>query len=163
MALCAATMILVHAAAASPLNHQQKTELLAAHNKYRVELGLTPLVWSDRLAVSAQAWAEHLANRVHALVHSGTVGIGENLAVSTAGHTPLPNLVHLWGDEKQHFVNADFPHVSRTGDWKAVGHYTQVVWRKTREVGCGFATGGGQDYLVCHYYPRGNMMGEGVF
>jgi hypothetical protein len=163
VALCAATVVFIPAAEASRLGHQHEADLLAAQNKYRTELGETPLVWSDKLAASAQVWADHLANKVHAMVHSGATGSGENIAAGTAGHTSLTNLVSLWGAEKQHFVDASSPHVSRTGDWKAVGHYTQIVWRKTKEVGCGLATGGGQDYLVCQYHPRGNVMGQRAF
>ena len=161
--LCGTTVIFVHAAAGSRLGHQHKADLLAAQNKYRTELGETPLIWSNKLEANAQAWAEHLANKVHAIVHSGATASGENLAAGTAGHTSLANLVNLWGAEKQHFVDGSFPHVSRTGDWKAVGHYTQIIWRKTKEVGCGMATGGGQDYLVCQYHPRGNVMGQRVY
>jgi hypothetical protein len=163
VALCGTTVIFVHAAAGSRLGHQHKADLLAAQNKYRTELGEAPLIWSDKLEANAQAWAEHLANKVHAIVHSGATASGENLAAGTAGHTSLANLVNLWGAEKQHFVDGSFPHVSRTGDWKAVGHYTQIIWRKTKEVGCGMATGGGQDYLVCQYHPRGNVMGQRVY
>ena len=46
------------------------------------------------------------------------------------------------------------------GNWKDAGHYSQLVWRSTREVGCGFASGQGQDFLVCNYAPVGNVMGQ---
>ena len=69
----------------------------------------------------------------------------------------------LWGDEKKFFIDASFPDVSRTGEWLAVAHYSQLIWRKTTEVGCGLATGGGQDYLVCQYNPKGNFVGEKAF
>ena len=35
--------------------------ILAVHNSERAAVGVPPLVWSDTLAASAQAWAEHLA------------------------------------------------------------------------------------------------------
>ena len=52
------------------------------------------------------------------------------------------------------------------------GHYTQMVWRTTKEVGCATASGSGSVsqaqgggsgevvYLVCRYSPPGNMQGE---
>ncbi|MCI5139186.1 MAG: hypothetical protein D3922_12405, partial [Candidatus Electrothrix sp. AR1] len=41
------------------------------------------------------------------------------------------------------------------------GHYTQVVWRSTKEVGCGMASCNDKAQLwVCQYNPRGNMLGQ---
>lgn len=148
---------------AAPLGEPQKRELLAAHNAYRAEIGVPALAWSDTLAMGAEAWALHLANDVHGLQHSGDAATGENLAMWSAGRVTLTQFVGLWGAEKSYFVEASFPDVSSTGDWRAVGHYTQMVWRQTRQVGCGSATAGGYDYLVCRYAPQGNFMGERVF
>lgn len=137
-------------------------ELLTAQNKYRVEVGLAPLRWSDSLAQSSQKWAEQLA-QLNQMKHSGTEGVGENLAMWRSGGASLTMLVDLWGAEKQYFVRADFPSVSTAGDWQKVGHYSQLVWKDTTDVGCGLATGGGNDFLVCQYNPRGNIFGEKVY
>ena len=162
VALCAGVMV-AQTALAAPLSEKQKAELLSAQNKYRTELGEPALVWSDKLAEVAQSWAEHLAHEVHAMKHSGAIATGENIATWPAGHATLTRLVQIWGAEKQYFVDEVFPDVSRTGGWQAVSHYSQLVWRKTTDVGCGFATGGGQDYLVCQYNPMGNFNGEKAF
>jgi hypothetical protein len=69
----------------------------------------------------------------------------------------------MWGDEKQFFRNGVFPNVSTTGNWIQVGHYTQLVWRDTKEVGGGLATGHGADFLVCNYDPPGNWLGAQVY
>jgi hypothetical protein len=44
-----------------------------------------------------------------------------------------------------------------------VGHYTQVAWRGTSQVGCARATGQKTDVLVCRYNNAGNYIGETVF
>jgi uncharacterized protein YkwD len=161
--IVATAFLAAQAARAAPFSDQQKAELLAAQNKYRTAVSEQPLAWSDSLAAGSQDWAQHLANEVHSLQHSGLSGVGENLAMWSAGRASLTKLVDLWGAEKLYFVESSFPSVSTTGDWKTVAHYTQIVWRKTTEVGCGLATGGGYDFLVCRYTPQGNFMGEKVF
>lgn len=159
MTMCFAAQV-VRAAAFSD---NQISELLSAQNKYRTEMSEQPLSWSDDLAAGAQAWARHLADDVHSLRHSGEAGVGENLAMWSAGRATLTGLVDLWGAEKRYFVATSFPSVSTTGDWRTVGHYTQMIWKRTTELGCGLATGGGYDFLVCRYAPQGNFMGESVF
>jgi hypothetical protein len=39
------------------------------------------------------------------------------------------------------------------------GHFTQVVWRSSRELGCAKASCGGLDFWVCRYSPAGNVAG----
>lgn len=136
-------------------------EILSAHNKYRAEVGVPPLQWSNSLANSAQQWANQLA-ATHTFKHSGRGG--ENIWMGTAGHYSRPQMVGSWGDEKRYFVsNGTFPNVSSTGNWADVGHYTQIVWRNTTEVGCAIASDGKNDYLVCQYNPAGNFIGQRVY
>jgi PadR family transcriptional regulator len=40
------------------------------------------------------------------------------------------------------------------------GHYTQIVWSNTREVGCGVARDSNREVWVCNYNPPGNWIGE---
>jgi uncharacterized protein YkwD len=134
-------------------------EVLDAHNRCRAEVSVAPLQWSDSLAASAQQWADHLA-ATGTFEHSHS---GENLAQGTTGAYSVTQLFGMWENEKQHFVNGAFPNVSNDGNWQRVGHYTQVVWRDTTEVGCGLASGNGNDVLVCHYNPAGNMSGQNAF
>ena len=134
-------------------------ELLSAHNAYRASLGLRPLRWSNALEAKAQSWADHLAE-IGQLEHSGS---GQNLAMAAAGTQSLTQLVDLWGSEQANFTDGDFPDISTTGNWMDVGHYSQMVWKDTTEVGCGFAENNGFDVLVCDYNPPGNVMGEQAY
>ncbi len=137
-------------------------EILEAHNKYRSALGIQPLKWSDRLAADALGWAEKLASE-NAFYHSRGTGQGENLWKGTSGYFTFTQMVDTWGNEKKFFKNGMFPGVSTSGNWSDVGHYTQIIWRNTTEVGCGKVSGHGYDFFVCRYSPPGNFMRQKVY
>lgn len=153
----AALSIAVPAHAQDDLN--SIAELLVAHNAYRESLDLPLLRWSDQLADRAQQWADHLAETGE-FEHNGP---GQNLAMAAAGTELLTQLVDLWGSEQTEFTDGYFPDISTTGNWMDVGHYSQLVWRATTAVGCGFAENDGRDILVCDYNPPGNVMGQRAY
>ena len=165
-AVLAATPILASAAfAPMAFANDLADQVLAVHNAERAEVGVAPLTWSDSLAQDAQAWANHLAD-IDQLVHAGSdtnANEGENLAAGSAGGYTDGQLAQLWADEKSYFVQGTFPDVSSDGNWASVGHYTQMIWANTTQVGCGHASSSGNDYLVCRYSPAGNYLGEKVY
>jgi Cysteine-rich secretory protein family len=135
---------------------------LTAHNIERARMGVAPLRWDDRLTQQAQKWANHLASTQtfdHA-PNDPADDQGENLWMGTKRAYSAEEMVAAWVDEKRWFKPYLFPNVSRTGNWKDVGHYVQVIWHNTTRVGCAVAEGGGDEYLVCRYDPPGNWEGE---
>ncbi len=136
-----------------------RAQMLAVHAHERAALGLPPLRWSDALAAKAQSWADHLAG-IGQLIHSGP---GQNLAMASAGWYSPAQLAELWVGERANFTDGVFPETSSTGNWADTGHYSQMIWRDTTELGCGFAAGGQFDVLVCDYDPPGNVMGEQAY
>jgi hypothetical protein len=151
--------------ASMPSNNQFAQSLLGEHNRARDDAGVPRLRWSVKLAGEAQDWAERLAHeggmRHSSQTESG--GAGENLWMGSAGYYGPQAIIGTFVDEKRHYLRGAFPRVSRTGRWEDVGHYTQVVWRNTREVGCAVARNARDDFLVCRYWPAGNWMGEVPF
>lgn len=144
-----------------------RAPILAVHQIERTAVGVPGLVWSTRLEAGAVQWARHLA-RTGQLEHQIEVSMdtdspGENLWMGTRGAWSPAEMVQAWVEEKRDFRPGVFPRVSRRGGYGAVGHYTQMVWRNTRAIGCGLATDGDMDYLVCRYDGPGNVMGERVF
>lgn len=166
-ALCAALLVTgAYAASAMPTSAAplaiDKTVILAEHNKYRAEVGVPPLTWSDKLAEGAQRWADTIA-ALDQMKHSGTSGVGENLAFWSAKNASLPILIGMWEQEKTLFQPGTFPNVSRDGKWLSVSHYSQMIWRETTQVGCGMGNNGKMDFLVCWYNPQGNYMGKAPY
>jgi len=138
--------------------------LLAAHNEERRRVGVPALRWSAKLAGEARQYAEVLAQKQRLEHASRDVrqGAGENLWAGRAGFYSAEEMIGTMVDEKRHFIPGQFPRVSNSGQWRDVGHYTQLIWRETQEVGCAITPGGGQDWLVCRYWPAGNVVGRPV-
>ena len=136
--------------------------VLAAHNRERSALGIEPLRWNPELARSAQAWADHLAanNAFEHAEEDENAPEGENLWAGTRNYFSIERMVDGWIREKRYFKPGRFPHNSTTGRVEDVGHYTQLTWRRTRQVGCAMATGPVEDVLVCRYSEAGNYLGE---
>lgn len=137
---------------------------LDAHNRERAQFGSAPLRWNAQLADDARIWAELLA-RENAMHHSPIGrrgGAGENLWMGTAGRFGPGEMIASFASEKAFFTPGTFPRVSTTGNWADVGHYTQIVWAETRELGCASARGSRFEVLVCRYWPAGNVIGTRI-
>ena len=61
---------------------------------------------------------------------------------------------YIWWSEKKDY---DF---DKPGFAANTGHFTQIVWKSTKKIGCGFGKKGSKMYVVCQYYPAGNMLGS---
>ena len=151
---------------AQGVHNDFEERLLASHNRERATLNLPELRWDRDLARGAKRWAEKLAQTgefKHSPGGKHAEPVGENLWGGTPGHFQPEAMVGLWIEEKEHFKPGTFPNVSVTGDHADVGHYTQLMWRKTRAVGCARATGAEEEVLVCRYSQAGNIRGQKVF
>lgn len=135
-------------------------EFLRAHNVYRCVAGLEHLEWDSKLFTSAKRWAARAP--LNLLQHSpedlrrgpGGVVLGENIAL---GEEPMQpgQVVARWHAEIRNTQGGRVPSQARAA---GVGHYTQLVWRSTRRVGCSLAQN--RRAAVCHYFPPGNEKGR---
>jgi hypothetical protein len=140
--------------------------LLAAHNRERSAAGIPALAWDPELAAEAGEWGEMLAASgefEHAPDSGEEDPQGENLWAGTRGAYAPEEMVEGWVEEKKHFRPGRFPDNSATGDFADVGHYTQLMWRKSDRVGCALAEGAEEEVLVCRYRTAGNVVGERPF
>ncbi|KAG7884765.1 hypothetical protein KL938_001892 [Ogataea parapolymorpha] len=129
---------------------------LDRHNYFRALHEDTPnLTWNDDVAKVAQNYADAYTCNGE-LVHSGNSldgqSLGENLAYgynfATAG------AVDAWYDEINQYNYSD------PGYSEATGHFTQLVWKSSTEIGCAYKYCGSYlgYYIVCNYLPIGNLV-----
>jgi uncharacterized protein YkwD len=127
-------------------------EALAAHNKFRALHHAPPLVWDNTLANYALRYASQCQFQ-----HSSG-SYGENLA---AGYPSITEAVTAW-----HAEGDQYPY-DKPGFYTSTGHFTQMVWKGSKKVGCGYVNCNGkngiQEFLVCEYSPAGNIVNEGFF
>jgi pathogenesis-related protein 1 len=127
-----------------------------AHNIYRRELKIPDLVWDDSLAAYAQEWATNLQKRKCAMVHRSSNKFGENLAWSGGWKMNPNDVVKMWYDEVA-FYNYSSNSCQKG---KVCGHYTQVVWKNSKRLGCAMASCKNSEIWVCNYDPPGNYVGQ---
>ncbi|RKU47096.1 hypothetical protein DL546_002920 [Coniochaeta pulveracea] len=127
---------------------------LEAHNKGRATKNLSALQWDVSLANSAQTCADKIASTGN-FAHCQS---GENLYAQSGGSGNLyVNGVTAWLNEAPQYHNEKIPN----GNFAGYGHYTQVMWKSTTRVGMAMAKGSnGWTYIVAHYNPAGNVVGQ---
>ncbi|SNX83930.1 related to Fruiting body protein SC7 precursor [Melanopsichium pennsylvanicum] len=140
---------------------------LDIHNAERARYNLPSLQWNVELANMAACWAD-LKAYGHSEDHF--CASGENIAVGLGDPCysdpmiGMKNAIMSFLDEDRNWAQS--PHVS-----ESTGHWSQIVWKDTLFVGCAVSQRKGfmQDYspndrasmyVVCEYYPPGNVDGE---
>lgn len=136
-------------------------QMVCGHNEVRAQVGAPPVRWNQDLARQAQAWTQNNLNLGH-LQHSDPKSRprqGENLAAVYGGHIGPASLLSGWASERSKYHGEPIDCGSPT-DISAIGHYTQIIWRRTTEIGCGTASDLDNQVLVCRYRPPGNVCGQ---
>ncbi len=157
----------VYAAAARALTPVEQGDMVTAHNQWRQAVGVPEIRWSAPLANSAQQWAVQLQHRGCNPAHSGMRGLGENLywasprhlssGTTQVQHVSAQHVANAWAGEQQHYDHAR----NTCARGKVCGHYTQVVWHTTTDIGCAKAVCANHSQVwVCHYAPPGNWHGQ---
>ena len=135
---------------------------LMAHNAARNQVSpaaatpIPPLSWSTSLAATAQAYSAQCI-----WAHSGAAGLGENLAAAAPWSDQHLASAMDWASENVFYNYAS----NSCPSGQQCGHYTQMVWAATTQLGCGTTncstgspfTGFPQwTNTVCNYTPPGN-------
>ncbi|MEP2275033.1 MAG: CAP domain-containing protein [Reichenbachiella sp.] len=140
---------------AQKANDQEMKLLIEKHNYWRSEVGIGDISYSDELATAANSWAIELKKQGCNFSTSQNA-YGENIFKGTVGYFTVGDAVDSWGAEKQ---NYDYKkNKCETG--KICGHYTQIVWKNTTEIGCAKTLCDGSVIWICNYNPPGNFVGQ---
>jgi hypothetical protein len=115
--------------------------ILDMHNEVRAQYGAAPLEWDQSLADFAaghsdQCTMEHTTNEARE-------GKGENLSANT--QASLAGLFKGWAAEDQFYNWANpgpepNPPTDARGRPNQLGHWTQIVWKDTKKLGCAWKT-----------------------
>ncbi|NXN33385.1 PI16 inhibitor, partial [Nycticryphes semicollaris] len=146
------------------LSDEEKKIILDEHNKYRSQVSppamdMLKMTWDTELEAFAQAYAEKCI-----WDHNKERGRrGENL-FAMAPTLDLEFAVEDWNAEEKYYNLT----TSTCVPGQMCGHYTQVVWASTHQIGCGSKfcekiegiETEDMYLLVCNYYPPGNMKGR---
>ena len=149
-------LFLIAAMSAAPAGDEpMMQQMLRLHNQLRATLKLKPLVWSDRVAATAQDWANALMISGH-FAHRPKNRYGENLYETRGRRATAADAFEAWSSEvKMYDYKSNACHHGGQ-----CGHYTQIVWSSTRELGCGVARSPSREIWVCNYSPPGNYIGQ---
>uniref|UniRef100_A0A0K8R2U5 Putative antigen 5 protein n=1 Tax=Ixodes ricinus TaxID=34613 RepID=A0A0K8R2U5_IXORI len=142
-------------------NHHFHQLCRKAHNEYRRRHHAPDLKTNSTLYIMARGWAHHLAklDDPEKVTHQPGSGFGENIYWMTRSGPPYEKYatlaVEAWYKESENYT------YSPGGYSPDTAHFTQLVWKSTTEVGCGYnVSTSGTIYVVCDYRPQGNIEGQ---
>ncbi|CAO2187873.1 unnamed protein product [Urochloa humidicola] len=165
-AAVALALVFSMAVASMAQNTGEKQEFLSLHNDARREVGVEDVVWDETVAAFARAYAARRAGDC-SVVHSENaerwmLNYGENIAGVSS--LTVAGAVQMWVREKQYYDSASgMCMIGRPEELKC-GHYTQVVWRNTKAIGCArVMCDNGGIFITCNYSPAGNVIGQRPF
>jgi len=128
-------------------------------NWYRCMYNSPQLKWSDDLAKSATAWAKKGTLNHYTKMFKKTPGtptangpFGENIFMyknsQHKGPVSPAAAINVWYQE---IVNCGKKPGCIFGKNGVVGHYTAMIWKGAKTMGCGQAQKGSKFFLVCRY------------
>ena len=133
-------------------------DALNLHNKYRSKHHSPPLILNKDLCDIAQNYAEKLLQNSNkeALYSFGKYkgnDMGENIFEYNDKEVTAEMAINEWYNESKIY---DFKKDFQNG----TEHFTQIIWKNTKEVGFGLSSKENKSFIVANYYPPGNFLGQ---
>ena len=128
------------------------------HNVFRACHNAQPLMFNCEIMEISQKYSEYLAKEVGALVRSNTRfhgrWMGENLAYIGGSYNINPSgeyPTNTWYNEIKYY------NFNNPGFGMNTGHFTQVVWKDSKEFGIGLYCQNYKCFMTGNYFPGGNF------
>ena len=133
-------------------------EALKLHNEYRNRHHSPPLTLNKELCIIAKNYSEQLIQSNNKKIeysfgkYKGN-DMGENIFMCQGKEATPEMAINDWYNEfKKYDFKKDFQ--------KGTEHFTQIIWKDTKEVGFGIANKGNKSIIVANYFPPGNFLGK---
>ncbi|CAL1537633.1 unnamed protein product [Lymnaea stagnalis] len=152
--------VLSYAVVPETLSEGDITAFLSGHNKLRSSVNVQDLVWDSKLATIAEKYTSGCVR------NETSTGYGETLFYSypkVRNNKKLASeAIGFWASPVN-FVKPKWECSIKSKT--ACGAATQLVWRKTTHIGCSIAhcSDNFENFVVCLYTPRGNIIGESPY
>ncbi|KAF2858475.1 pathogenesis-related protein precursor, partial [Piedraia hortae CBS 480.64] len=146
-----------------------KGKCLSAHNVHRANHSAPDIQWDDGLASTAAKIAA-TCNYAHNTEMDGG-GYGQNIAAGIKPEHVDAVITNLFYNSEVSAFDGNYGQANPSSNFESWGHFTQVVWKASGQVGCatqdcssqGLANAGGgvpAFFTVCNYKSPGNFAGE---
>ena len=136
-------------------DHDYIKQMLIKHNEIRKNHNAQKLNLNKELNELAKYYVHKIKNNkenIEPLLYKEHA-LGENIFISETGLSP-EEIFEAWYNEHKNY------NYKINKFQKGTGHFTQLVWKETQEVGFGKFEDGHSLYFVALYYPAGNEFGE---
>ncbi|XP_063424167.1 Golgi-associated plant pathogenesis-related protein 1-like [Mytilus trossulus] len=151
-----------------PSVKQFTTEGLILHNNIRRKHNVPSLKFSKDLVQHAQEWAEYLVKTnqdTPEVQHLRRKNIGQNVTVKDsydnyAVDYSAEDIIKEWYsgvDIYQPYFGREPPPLEII---KGYGHFSQMIWKESKEMGMGKAIGNDRTVIVASYRPAGNGLAK---
>lgn len=136
------------------LTFEELIEITAYINKYRILHKAKPIIYNTDISAFSQFWADNILSTKE-FKHSANHKYGENLFSMSSTRkvkkiSVVTTAIDCWYKEvnEYDFDNPQFTH--------GTGHFTQLVWDKTKFYGIGYSYKNGKSVVCMNFDPPGN-------
>ena len=137
-----------------------RKNLLTRHNYHRKRHQVDNLVRNSEIESIAQSYSEKLAAS-RTMEHSQNIYKGQSLG---------ENLYACWGSYQikvngieatdSWYSEISLYNFNKPGYTSGVGHFTQLVWKGSKQLGCGASCQNSYCSVTCNYFPAGNYLNQ---